>query len=304
MSGATFGWDVYRKQPQIPMEAHDKPAWVSGADGLIGNYFVQTAAKFAPRWRVRGLTRSQIDLTDFQAVEREFKRDRPQLIIHCAAIPTTTAVLANPALAQRINVDATKLLVDLAADIPFVFLSTDFVFDGKKGNYSETDPVNPISLYGETKVAAEQIVLKYPKAIVIRTSINCGTSKSGRRGFNEQLRWDLQTKGTLKLFTDEFRCPIFAGETARAGWELALKQCAGIFHIAGAEKLSRWQMGQLLAQRSPELKSKMEPGLLRDFSGPPRTADTTLNISKVQKILSRPLPSLTEWLAANPHEPF
>ncbi|HEY3760803.1 MAG TPA: SDR family oxidoreductase [Verrucomicrobiae bacterium] len=286
------------------MEAPSKLAWITGANGLIGNYFVQTAAKFASQWRVRGLTREQFDLLDFSTVEREFKKDRPQLVIHCAAIPTVSGALADPALARRINVDATKTLVDLAVDIPFVFLSTDFVFDGKKGGYVETDPVNPISLYGETKVAAEQIVLKHPKAIVIRTSINCGISKSGRRGFNEQLRHDLQSRGMMKMFTDEFRCPVFAGETARAGWELANKGCAGLFHVAGAEKLSRWQMGQLLAQRSPELKAKMEPGVTRDFPGPSRAPDTSLNISKVQKLLSKPLPGLTEWLASNPNERF
>jgi len=286
------------------MEPQNKPAWITGADGLIGNYFVKTAPQFAPQWRVRGLTRAQFDLTDFPAVEREFKKDRPQCIIHCAAIPTITGALADPGRARRINVDATQVLVELAAETKFIFLSTDFVFDGRKGNYAETDPVNPISLYGETKVAAEQIVLKNPKAVIIRTSINCGTSKSGKRGFNEQLRYDLQTRGMMKMFTDEFRCPIFAGETARAGWELVAGDCAGIFHAAGAEKLSRWQMGQLMAQRSPELASKMEPGLTKDFPGPARAPDTSLDISKIQKILSRPLPGLTEWLAANPNEPF
>ncbi|HEY1662497.1 MAG TPA: SDR family oxidoreductase [Verrucomicrobiae bacterium] len=286
------------------MEPQNNLAWVTGANGLIGNYFVSTAPQFAPQWQVRGLTRAQFDLLDFQATEREFKKDRPRCIIHCAAIPTVVGALADPGLARRINVEATRFLVELAAETKFIFLSTDFVFDGRKGNYLETDPVNPISFYGETKVAAEEIVLTHPSAIVVRTSINCGTSKSGLRGFNEALRHDLRTRGSIKMFTDEFRSPMFAGETARAGWELAAKDCAGIFHAAGAERLSRWQMGQLLALRSPELKSKMEPGLIRDSSGPPRAPDTSLDISKIQKILSRPLPGLTEWLAANPDEPF
>jgi len=85
---------------------------------------------------------------------------------------------------------------------------------------------------------------------------------------------------------------------------LVNKSCAGIYHVAGAEKLSRWQIGQLLVQRWRELKSKIEPGSAKDFSGPPRALDTSLNISKVQKFFSKPLPGLTEWLAANPDEPF
>jgi len=285
------------------MEPRNKSAWVTGANGLIGNYFVQTAPRFAPQWRVHAVTRERFDLLDFAAMEREFKKDRPRLVIHCAAIPTVAGALADPGLARRINVDATEVLAGLAADIPFVFLSTDFIFDGRKGNYVETDRPNPISLYGETKVAAEEIVLRNPKAIVIRTSINAGTSKSGARGFNEQLRLALQKAEKMTLFTDEFRCPIFAGETARAGWELAGQGCAGIFHVAGAERLSRWQIGELLVQRWPELRPRIAPGSAKDFPGPARAPDTSMDISKVQKRLSKPLPGLGEWLTMNPDEP-
>ena len=76
------------------------------------------------------------------------------------------------------------------------------------------------------------------------------------------------------------------------------------YHVAGAERLSRWQIGQLLARRWPELKANIEPGSAVDFAGPPRAPDTSLNIAKAQTVLSPPLPGLTGWLAANPHEPF
>jgi dTDP-4-dehydrorhamnose reductase len=279
-------------------------AWITGANGLIGSYLVQTAPKFAPRWRVRALTRDQFDLLDFAAVRREFQKDKPQLVIHCAAISTLAEAQANPALARQVNVEVTRLLAELAAEVQFVFFSSDLVFDGRRGNYVETDAVNPIHVYGETKLAAEQIVLKNPRHLVIRTSLNAGISRAGNRGFNEQLRLLWQAGQGMKLFTDEFRSPIFAGETARAVWELANRDRTGIFHVAGAEKLSRWQIGRLFAQRWPELKANIEPGSARDCPGPPRALDTSLNIAKVQKVLSLPLPGLTEWLAANPNEPF
>ena len=277
--------------------------WITGANGLIGNYLVQTAPKFAPRWRVRALTRGQFDLLDFAAVRREFQQDNPRLIIHCAAVTQVAEAQANRDLARRVNVEATRLLAELAANVQFIFFSTDLVFDGRRGNYVETDAMNPVQVYGETKAAAEGIVLQNPGHTVVRTSLNGGLSRTGR-GFNEQLRRSLQTSAGMKLFTDEFRCPIPAVETARAVWELADKHCAGRFHVAGAEKLSRWQIGRLLVQRWREIKTKIESGSAKDFSGPARALDTSLNIAKVQKVLSAPLPGLGEWLAANPHEPF
>jgi dTDP-4-dehydrorhamnose reductase len=286
-------------------DAASKPlVWITGANGLIGNYLVQTAPKFAPYWRVRALTREQFDLLDFAAVRREFQKDQPRLVVHCAAVSTVADAQANPDLARRVNVEAARCLAELAADVSFIFFSTDLVFDGRKGNYAEADAVNPIHVYGETKAAAEQIVLKNPGHTVVRLSINGGISRSDDRGFNEQLRQAWKSGRMMKLFTDEFRSPLPAIETARAVWELADKNCTGLFHVAGADRLSRWEIGRLLAGRSPELQVSIEPASARDFPGPPRALDTSLNIARVQKVLSAPLPGLGEWLAANPNEPF
>ena len=252
---------------------------------------------------MRALTRDQLDLLDFDAVRREYQKDQPQLVIHCAAVSTIAAAQSNPDLARRVNVDVTALLAGLAADIPFVFFSSDLVFDGRKGNYAEADALNPLHIYGETKAAAEQIVLKNLRHTVVRASLNGGVSRAGNRGFNEDLRLAWQAGRGMNLFTDEFRCPIFAGETARAVWELVNQRRTGLFHVAGAEKLSRWQIGQLIAARWPQFNPKITPGLAANFPGPPRALDTSLNITKVQQVLSTPLPGLGEWLAANPNEP-
>lgn len=279
-------------------------AWVTGAHGLIGNYFVQTATRFASKWRVRGLMRSDFDLLDAAAIERAFKKDKPQAVIHCAAISTIAEAQKNPELARKVNVQAAKFLAELATEIPFVFFSTDLVFDGRKGNYVETDATNPLSVYGETKLAAEQIISRNPRHLIVRTSINGGISPSGNRGFNEQLRGALLKSSGMKLFVDEFRSPVPAVETVRAVYDLVDKKVAGTVHVAGAERLSRWQIGQLLVKRWPEIKTPVESGSAKDFSGPPRALDTSLNVLKAQNVLSRPLPRLSEWLESNPHEPF
>ena len=280
-------------------------AWITGANGLIGNYLVQTASKFAAQWRVRPLTRADVDLLDFAAVERAFARDQPKLVVHCAAITVVSEAQKNPAHARRVNVDVTRLFAELAAEIPFVFFSSDLVFDGRKGNYCETDAVNPLHIYGETKVAAEEIVLSNPRHLVVRTTINGGVSPSGHRAFNEQLRRSFRQAGQgMTLFTDEFRSPIPAVETARAVWELVNQNRAGLYHVAGAERLSRLQIGELLVKRWPEVTAKIQAGSARDYPGPQRALDTSLDISKVQEALSKPLPRLSEWLAANPDELF
>lgn len=284
--------------------ANSPLAWVTGAGGLIGNSLVELAPRYAPAWQVRGLRREDADLTDFAALQRLYRRDRPQLIIHCAALSRSPDCEANPALARRLNVEATRQLAELGAEVPFVWFSTDLVFDGRQGSYTEAAKPNPLSVYAETKHAAEQVVLAHPQALVIRTSLNGGTSPTGDRGFNEQMRRAWQAGQSLRLFTDEFRSPLPASATARAVWELVHCQARGIYHVAGAERLSRWEIGQLVAARCPELNPRLAAASLREYAGAPRPPDTSLDCTKAQQRLSFPLPGLRTWLAAHPEIPF
>lgn len=281
--------------PAIGMDVSDsKLVWVTGAGGLIGNCLVQTAPRSAPSWRIRALTRPELDLTDFAAIRAAFKKDSPQLVIHCAALAHTPTCEKNPQFAHRLNVDVTAALAELASDIPLIFFSTDLVFDGLGGNYDESATPNPLSAYAKTKIAAERIVLANPKHTVLRTSLNFGTSPTGDRAFNEQMLQAVQRDETLKLFIDEFRCPIPAIETARATWEVGARNQPGLYHLAGSERLSRWQIGELLAKDWTHLNPKMEPVSIRDFQGLLRSPDTSLNCAKIQKLLSFPLPRFSD----------
>jgi dTDP-4-dehydrorhamnose reductase len=278
-------------------------AWITGAGGLIGSHLVRAASKFAPNWEVIGLTRDQLDLAAFNAVRQVFRKQPPQMVIHCAALSKTPACQASPPLARKLNVEVTALLAELAADIPFVFFSTDLVFDGHQGFYDEAATVNPLNVYAETKVAAEQIVLANPRHAVIRTSLNYGFSPTGDRAFNEEMRRAWQAGQTLKLFTDEFRCPIPVEITAQAVWSLIAQAQSGLYHLAGSVRLSRWRIGQLLAARVPHHHPRIEPESLRNYQGPPRSPDTSLNCAKLQKLLPFPLTGLQEWLATHLEEP-
>jgi dTDP-4-dehydrorhamnose reductase len=279
-------------------------AWVTGAGGLIGHYLVQAAADYAKQWQVRALTRRDADLLDTPSVKRLFLAERPALIFHCAAITFPPACERDPDLARRTNVRMTADLTELASDIPFVFFSTDLVFNGRQGNYTENDAVHPLTVYAQTKVEAERIVLSNPRHTVIRTSLNGGTSPSGTRGFNEQLREAFSRGETLRLFTDEFRSPIAASITARVAWALATGDHTGLYHVAGAERLSRWEIGNLIATRWPRLQPKIEAMSISDFQGPPRAPDTSLNCAKAAALLSFPLPRFSDWLASHSDIPF
>lgn len=192
-------------------------AWITGAGGLIGSQIVRAVPT---QWAALGLTRADFDLTDFDAVRGAFERDRPQLVIHCAAMSKTGACESSPELARLNNVEVTRVLCELAADIPLIFFSTDLVFDGARGNYTEQDTPNPLNIYARTKLDAEQIVLANSGHTVVRTSLNAGATARGD-AFNEQWRAAWRRGEVLPLFTDEFRCPIAAKVTARAVWELA-----------------------------------------------------------------------------------
>ena len=126
-----------------------KTVWITGAGGLIGSYLVRCAPQFAPDATVAALTRARLDLTDASAVRAAFLLQKPQIIIHCAALTASPECEANPALARKLNVEVTTLLAELAAEIPFIFLSSDLVFDGSTGHQVEWQPPHfPLSTAG------------------------------------------------------------------------------------------------------------------------------------------------------------
>lgn len=274
--------------------------WITGAGGLIGSYLVRTADRWAPERDVRGLTRQALDLTDEAAIRRLWREDQPALIIHCAAISRPAVCEQDSGLARKVNVDATALLVSLAGDRPLLFLSSDQVFDGRQGRYVETDRINPINYYGETKAAAEQVVLANPRHTVVRLALTAGTSSTGDRSFVEDMRRSAGRGHRLTLFTDEFRNPVPAGIVARAIWELIAQQQSGLYHLGGAERLSRMEIGEALAMRYPELASHLQPGSVADYHGPPRPPDLSMRCDKLQRLLSFPIPGFRSWLMNRP----
>ena len=274
--------------------------------GLIGSHVARQAAQHSSKWTAHAWNRANLDLTDHLEIQAAFKRSQPSLIIHCAAMSKSAACDANPYLAQQVNVESTRILCDIAGEVPVWFISTDLVFDGKAGAYSETAEVNPLTFYGRTKVDAERHVLAHPQNAVFRLSLNGGCSPTGDRGFNEEFRRSIERGVQMKLFVDEFRCPAAAATTADVLWRLAhfANLPRGIFHLCGSERLSRFQIGKLLLGRWGMAPSILQPGTLRDHQGPPRSPDTSMTCDRIESLLGSKLPGFQTWLEDNPEAPF
>ena len=269
--------------------------WITGAKGLIGNELVRSAEQHSGV-HVRGLSRDVVDLLDTVAVADLFRRSPPALVIHCAAINKHPVCESDPDFAHRSNVGVTQQLAELASGVPFVFFSSDLIFDGTKGSYVEEDAPKPLSVYGETKARAEEIVRRHPRHLILRISLTGGQSPGGVRGFNEEMKNAWREGRSMNLFTDEYRCVSAASVLARAVWELVAKDARGTFHLCFPERLSRYEIGIAVAAKHPGLNPKITAGSRRDYQGPPRPEDTSMLNARAQALLSFQLPRFTDWI--------
>ena len=276
-------------------------AVITGAAGLIGQYLVKTAPRWAPGWNVQGLSRAELELTDSLNLEARIRSLKPDLLIHCAALSRTKACEQDPEQAHRINVKVTAQLAQLSQDIPFIFLSSGEVFDGRTGWYGETDEPNPINVYGKTKLEAEQVVLQNPRHTAVRIVLTAGTSQNVDRSFVEDMCRAATAGKDVTLYADEFRCPLPAGVIARVVWELIDRRQPGLYHLGGSERLSRWEIGETLLPWCPELKGRLVKGSARNHVGSPRPADLSLRCDKIQRLLSFRIPGFREWLTGRSH---
>lgn len=194
------------------------------------------------------------------------------------------------------NVDTTAYLARLSRDIPFIFLSSGEVFDGKAGWYQETDEPHPINIYGKTKLEAEQRVLENPRHTAVRIVLTAGASQYGDRSFVEDMCRSVKNGKQVTLYGDEFRCPLPAGAITRSVWELLDQDAPGLYHLGGGERLSRWEIGQALLPWYPELQGHLVEGSAGEHTGASRPADLSLDCEKIQALLSFPIPGFRSWL--------
>jgi dTDP-4-dehydrorhamnose reductase len=155
-----------------------------------------------------------------------------------------------PELAWRVNAEATRELITLASELSarLLLVSTDLVFDGSRGGYQEPDEARPLSIYGRTKLAAEETALAYERTAVVRVSLLFGPALGERRSFFDEQVAAIREARPCQLFNDEWRTPLALPTAASALIQIAESGFAGRLHLGGPERMSRLEMGQRLAR--------------------------------------------------------
>jgi dTDP-4-dehydrorhamnose reductase len=227
------------------------------------------------------------DLTHPFEAQQVITREQPQVILHCAALTQADDCELLQQEAHVINVEATaRLLLD--AELHgcfFILLSTDFVFDGQKGLYSETDAVNPISWYGHTKVEAEAITETAETAwAIIRTCLVYGEQiPAGRQNIFSWIKSNLSANKPIKVVDDQWRTPTWVQDLATGVEMVIARQATGVWHLSGADYLSPYQMATTMADYFEWDSRLIERVNAGTFSQPAkRPAKTGFDISKAK----------------------
>jgi len=230
------------------------------------------------------------DIRDAGQVARAFATVRPNCVVHTAALTRPDYCETRPEETNAVNVTGARNIVEgcntVAAKL--IHISTDLVFDGKKGNYSEDDPPRGINEYSRSKIAAEQIVLSdSPEAVILRLSVLYGPRHSAHPCFLDEILARWRHDQAMAFFTDQYRNPTFAPQVAFAVEQILVQpQVRGLFHLGGAERLSRYEFAQIVAKVVGARQELVGRASMFEHSGPAaRPQDCSLVSKKIGREL-------------------
>ncbi|MDO7885205.1 SDR family oxidoreductase [Hymenobacter cheonanensis] len=244
-----------------------------------------------------------LDVTDLAQVQQVLARQRPTHVIHTAAMTQVDDCELNQADCWTQNVTAVAHLAATCAqlDVHLTHLSTDFIFNGTEALLSEEALPDPISHYGASKLAAEQVVQSTVglRWAIARTVLVYGTTLAGGR--SNLVLWvynSLRNQQAIKVVSDQWRTPTLAEDLAQGCWLLARQSAQGIFHLSGRELLTPYQMAQQVAaafQLDATLVKQVDSQTFTQAARrPPRTG---FRIAKAERELGYRPHSFTEGLA-------
>jgi dTDP-4-dehydrorhamnose reductase len=274
---------------------------VTGADGFLGWHVCRMAAGF---WRVIGTSRRTgadtvgcervcLDLTALDDLEHLFSELRPDAVIHTAAAADPNVCETHPDRTEPINVDVPAWLAGRCArrHIPFVFTSSDLVFDGEHAPYAESAVPSPVNVYGGQKARAETAVRSAcAGALVCRMPLLFGWSGSTHKGFDHEMIRAIRSRTPLVLFTDEFRTPVDA-QSAAAGLLRLPGRAAGILHLGGRQRTSRFDMGMRFARHLGVSRPSIQAGRkIEAHTAAARPRDVSLVSRQAYRLGFDPMP--------------
>lgn len=229
--------------------------YITGSNGFLAQKFCEILLGKDLSYDLFGVSKSvnrniflaedqfqQLDVTDFDLLASSLAQFKPTHILHAAAMTTVESCEENRAEAYKINVELTTFLANYCAsnNTHLTFLSTDFVFDGNEGPYSEEDQTSPLNYYGETKVLAEQLLLNSnANAAILRTILVYGAIPDPSR--SNLILWaksQLEQNKAIKVVADQWRTPTWVDDLAEACFLAMQKLAKGIYHISGEEMMS------------------------------------------------------------------
>jgi len=265
---------------------------ITGSSGLLGRKLTSYCRKhfrvvptFATIKNCEDAVKMDIRLTD--KVEGILKTIKPDVIFHTAAMTNVDACEVNRKMAWLINVVGTKNLAEVAEgiDCKFVYLSTDYVFDGKKGMYKEADEPSPVNYYAKTKLEGEKVVERICRNyIIVRSSVLYGWHPT-KKSFATWLINKLRSGSPVNIITDQFNSPTLTDDLAEMTVELVKRNQNGIFHCAGSERISRYEFAMKIAY-----VFGLDKGLIKKTTSDKlnwkasRPMDSSLDVSKISKI--------------------
>lgn len=276
---------------------------VTGASGLLGG---RLALLLARDHETTGLTRSHpapegiaaivADLTDEAALLAAVAGASPEAVIHCAALADAEVCERDPARAHRENPAVTGRLAAVCRDrgARLVTISTDLVFKGVQPFATEASPAEPLTEYGRSKLAAEAATLdSSPDAVVLRVALVCGRGHGPRLTATEGVAHRLRNGEPVTLYEDEWRTPVDPESVAEAIRAVLRRPSAGgCFHIAGAERVTRFELGERAARAFGLDASLIARASQSSHRGAPRPRDVSLDITRAREELGwtpRPL---------------
>lgn len=280
-----------------------------GKNGQLGSEFQRILPKLG---KTTFLDYEDLDLCDLHALEQVMNDLKPTLIVNASAYTAVDRAETEQETAMKVNALAPGAMADWTHKngASLIHYSTDYVFDGKKGApYTETDPTNPLNVYGRSKLAGEENIQGAGEAyLILRTS---WVYSAGGAGFvSKVLEWARKNQ-TLKIVDDQISNPTWARDLAEATFSLisahrdrlqaVLKERRGVYHLAGGGYASRYEWArQILANdpnRTEQLVRSLEPASSEEFPLPAaRPLFSALDCSKFKQTFGFSLPDWEESL--------